>query len=163
VTAGLESLAKQYSPEYPFSFTFMDDDFERLYNTEKTTGALALGFTIIAIIISALGLLALAAYTAERKKKEISIRKTLGATVGGIVRLITGEFARLSIIAALIGCPLAWLLMEQFLAGYAYHVDLTVDVFLLTAVAVVVLSLGTVIFQVTRAAATNPVNSLRSE
>ena len=163
VVAGLESLAKQFAPAYPFNYTFVDDDFEKLYNTEKVTGSLALGFTSIAIIISGLGLLALAAYTAERRRKEISIRKTLGASVGTIVTLMAREFARLSFIAALIGCPVAWYLMGKFLEGYAYHMDLGLDVFIITALAVVVISIVTVIFQVARAAVANPVDALRNE
>jgi putative ABC transport system permease protein len=160
VIAGLEALSKQFAPEYPFVYTFLDEDFERLYNSDKVTGSLAIAFTAIAIVISSLGLLALAAYTAERKKKEISIRKTLGATVGTIVRLMTGEFARLSLLAALVGCPVAWILMQKFLQGYIYHMDLSLDIFLLTTVVVMMFSLLTVIFMVVRAATANPVNSL---
>jgi len=163
VTAALETVAKRFAPEYPFNYTFLDDDFERLYSSEKVTSSLALGFTVIAIIISGLGLLALAAYTAERKRKEISIRKTLGASVGSIVGLMGNEFARLSLIAAVIGCPVAWYLMGKFLEGYAYHMDLTMDIFIVTAVLVVVISVATVIFQVARAAVANPVDALRNE
>lgn len=163
VLAGLESLVRQFSPEYPFNYTFLDADFEKLYNTEKVTGSLAFGFTIIAIIISGLGLLALAAYTAERRKKEISIRKTLGASVGTIVSLMASDFAKLSVIAALVGCPIAWYLMSKFLEGYAYHMDLSIDIFLITGVVVVVISVATVIFQVAKAAVANPVDALRNE
>ena len=163
VIKDLQGLAKQFEPEYPFNYTLLDDDFEKLYNTEKVTGSLAFGFTIIAIIISGLGLLALAAYTAERKRKEISIRKTLGATVGSIVSLMSSEFARLSLIAAIIGCPVAWYLMGKFLEGYQYHMDLSIDIFIVTALVVVVISLATVIFQVARAAIANPVEALRNE
>jgi ABC-type antimicrobial peptide transport system permease subunit len=163
VLGNLETLVRQFSPDYPFTYTFLDEDFERLYNTEKVTGSLALGFTVIAIIISGLGLLALAAYTAERKKKEIGIRKTLGASVGAIVTLMAKDFGRLSLIAALIGCPVAWLLMDKFLEGYAYHMDLTADIFILTAVVVVVISIATVMLQVAKAAIANPVDALRNE
>jgi len=163
VLAGLQQLTKQFAPDYPFAYTFLDQDFEKLYNTEKVTGSLALGFTIIAIIISGLGLLALAAYTAERRKKEISIRKTLGASVTTIVSLMAGDFAKLSMIAAIVGCPIAWWLMGLFLSGYAYHMDLTVDIFLVTAIAVVVISIATVMFQVAKAAVANPVDALRNE
>ncbi|HZY77949.1 MAG TPA: ABC transporter permease [Cyclobacteriaceae bacterium] len=163
VIAGLQDLAKQFAPDYPFAYTFLDQDFERLYNLEKVTGSLALGFTIIAIIISGLGLLALAAYTAERRKKEISIRKTLGASVTTIVSLMASDFAKLSLIAAVVGCPVAWWLMGLFLSGYAYHMDLTVDIFLITAIVVVVISIATVMFQVAKAAVANPVDALRNE
>ena len=163
VVKSLEELSRRFAPEYPFVYTFLDDDFEKLYSTEKVTGSLAFGFTVIAIIISGLGLLALAAYTAERKRKEISIRKTLGASVGSIISLMGREFATLSIIATLIGCPVAWYFMGQFLEGYQYHMDLSIDIFVLTAVIVVAISLATVIFQVARAAVANPVDALRNE
>jgi ABC-type antimicrobial peptide transport system permease subunit len=163
VLAGLEGLVKQFVPEYPFTYTFLDEDFERMYSQEKVTGSLALGFTVIAIIISGLGLLALAAYTAERKRKEISIRKTLGASVGAIVSLMASDFAKLSLVAALVGCPAAWWLMKMFLEGYAYHTDLSIGLFLITAIAVVVISIATVIFQVAKAAIANPVDALRNE
>jgi ABC-type antimicrobial peptide transport system permease subunit len=159
VLSQLEKLAKEFSPDYPFNYTFLDEDFERLYNTERVTGSLAIGFTGIAIIISGLGLLALAAYTAERRRKEISIRKTLGASVGAIVMLMAREFARLSLIAAVVGCPIAWFLMKEFLQGYAYHMDLGVDFFLITAVMVVLISIATLIFKVARAAYANPVDA----
>lgn len=163
VVTGLEKLYKQFAPEYPFNYTFVEDDFERLYNMERATGSLALVFTVITIIISGLGLLALAAYTAERRKKEISIRKTMGASVGGIIQLVAREFAVLALAAAAIGSPFAWWLMSMFLNDFAYHIDLGWGVFLATAVLVVVFALVTVIFQVARAAIANPVDALRNE
>ncbi len=159
----IEAVHKKYVPEYPFAYSFLDDDFERLYNNERVIGSLALGFTVMAIIISALGLLGLAAYTAERKRKEISIRKTMGASVSGIVSMMSKDFIRLSLIAALVGCPVAYLLMKEFLEGYAYHTTLDWGLFITTAVAVLLISLLTVIFQVLRAAFENPVEALRNE
>jgi ABC-type antimicrobial peptide transport system permease subunit len=161
--ATLQEVFRKYSNEFPFQYSFLEDDFEKLYNTEKVTGVLALGFTTMAIIISGLGLLGLAAYTAERRKKEISIRKTLGATVSGIVSMISRDFVKLSIIAAIIGCPVSYLLMEQFLSKYAFHAELNWTVFILTALCVTVISVLTVIFQVIRAAMANPVDALRNE
>jgi putative ABC transport system permease protein len=161
--AYLEKLAKKYNPQYPFTYSFVDEDFEKLYNNEKVAGSLALGFTTMAIIISGLGLLGLAAYTAERKRKEISVRKTLGASVTGIVSMMAKDFLTLSLIAALIGCPVAYYLMQIFLEGYAYHFELGWGLFLLTAVTVLLISLLTVIFQVMKAAIANPVDALRNE
>ena len=117
----------------------------------------------MAIIISALGLLGLAAYTAENKRKEISIRKTMGASVGTIVTMMSTDFVKLSILAALIGCPVAWYLMTKFLEGYAYHTDLGWGLFILTTLCVLMVSLITVIFQVLRAAVANPIDALRNE
>jgi putative ABC transport system permease protein len=159
----IEKVYKKYNSQYPFTYAFLDDDFEKLYNTEKVTGSLALGFTVMAIIISGLGLLGLAAYTAERKRKEISIRKTLGASVSSIVSMMSTDFAKLSLVATIIGCPVAYYLMGKFLEGYAYHTALSWDLFLLTALSVLVISLLTVIVQVTRAAIANPVDALRNE
>jgi ABC-type antimicrobial peptide transport system permease subunit len=161
--AHLESLSRKFNPQYDFTYTFVDEDFEKLYSNEKVTGSLALGFTVMAIIISGLGLLGLAAYTAERKRKEISIRKTMGASVGGIVAMMSTDFVKLSVLAALIGCPAAWFLMTKFLEGYAYHTELGWELFALTAVCVLMISLITVIFQVARAAVANPIDALRNE
>ena len=159
----IEEVHKKYVPEYPFNYAFLDDQFEKLYNNEQVIGSLALGFTIMAIIISALGLLGLAAYTAERKRKEISIRKTMGASVSGIVSKMSTDFIQLSLIAAILGCPIAYYLMGKFLQSYAYHAPLKWDLFIITALIVLFLSLATVIFQVTRAAIANPVDALRNE
>jgi putative ABC transport system permease protein len=161
--AALESVYKKYVPEYPLTYSFLEDDFEKLYNNERVTGSLAIGFTVMAIIISGLGLLGLAAYTAEKRKKEISIRKTLGASVAGIVSMMSVDFIKLSAIAAILGCPIAYLLMKSFLESYAYHPDLTWTTFVVTAIAVLFVSLGTVIYQVTRAALANPIDALKNE
>lgn len=159
----LEKLYKKFNPQYPFTYSFVEDDFEKLYSNEKITGSLALGFTVMAIIISGLGLLGLAAYTAERRRKEISIRKTLGASVAGIVSMMSGDFMKLSIIAAIIGCPAAYYLMQMFLEGYAYHTDLRWELFATTALCVLIISLLTIMFQVIKAAIANPVDALRNE
>jgi putative ABC transport system permease protein len=163
VIAHLEKIYKKYNPAYPFTYNFLEDDFERLYNNEKVMGSLALGFTVMAIIISGLGLVGLAAYTAEKRRKEIGIRKTLGASVTGIVSMISKDFVKLSLVAVVIGCPVAYYFMQEFLAGYAYHADLSWEIFAITAVSVIVMAVFTVIFQVTKAAIANPVDALRSE
>ena len=159
----LETLSKKYNPQYEFAYTFLDDDFEKLYDNEKVTSSLALSFTIMAIVISGLGLLGLAAYTAERKRKEISIRKTMGASVSRIVAMMSADFVKLSFVAALIGCPAAWYLMSKFLEGCAYHTELGWGLFALTVGCVLMISLVTVIFQVAKAAVANPIDALRNE
>ena len=136
--AHLEETYARFNSEYPLEFSFLDDSFDRMYQAEKTIGSLAFSFTVMAIIISGLGLIGLAAYTAERKKKEISVRKTLGASVSGLVTMMCREFVAISLIAAVIGCPIAWYLMDQFLEGYAYHTTLGVAPFLITAGCVLV-------------------------
>jgi len=159
----LDAVYKKFNAGSPFQYTFLEDDFEKLYDNERVTSALALGFTIMAVIISGLGLLGLAAYTAERKKKEIGIRKTLGASVQGIVTMMSKDFVQLSVVAAIIGCPIAYYLMNQFLSGYAYHIDLGWGIFVITVVLITGLTLLTVAFQVLRAAMANPVEALRNQ
>lgn len=159
----VESIYRKYSGDFPFNYTFLEDDFEKLYNNEKVTASLALGFTVMAVIISGLGLLGLAAYTAERRRKEISIRKTLGASVSGLVSMMSKEFVLLSFVAIVIGCPAAYLMSQKFLANYAYHTELSWEIFLLTSILILAVALLTVIFQVARAAMANPVDALRNE
>jgi len=159
----LETVYKKFNAGSPFHYTFLEDDFEKLYDNERVTSSLALGFTVLAVIISGLGLLGLAAYTAERKKKEIGIRKTLGASVQGIVTMMSKDFMQLSIVAAIIGCPIAYYLMQQFLDGYAYHIDLGWGIFIITVALITGLTLITVAFQVLRAAMANPVEALRNQ
>lgn len=162
--AHVESVYRKFVPQFPLSYTFLDEDFARLYTHEQIGASLALGFTLMAIIISALGLVGLAAYTAERRRKEIGIRKTLGAPVVRIVTMISADFAKLSLIAILIGCPVAYWLMESLvLSRYAYRTDFSWVLFLTTAGLAFLISLLTVIFQVVRAAMANPVDALRSE
>jgi ABC-type antimicrobial peptide transport system permease subunit len=159
----LQSLYSKYESEYPFDFTFMDDDFEKLYSNEKVIGSLAIGFTSIAIIISGLGLIGLAAYTAERRRKEIGIRKSMGASVTSLISHLSSEFVKLSVIASIIGCPIAYFAAERFLQTYSYRTPLEWSIFIVTALSIILISLVIVIYQVMKAAQTNPVDSLRNE
>jgi len=159
----IEAVYKKFSPEYPFDFTFLDDDFEKLYNNEKIAGRLSLIFTSMAVIISGLGLIGLAAYTAEKRKKEIGIRKTMGAAVVSIVALISRDFIRLCVIAIMIGCPIAYYLMDNFLGGFAYHTTVSYSAFIYSILLILLFTLSVVITQVTRAAMVNPVDVLRNE
>lgn len=163
VMTQIESTFKKFSPEYPFDYSFLDDDFERQYNNEKVAGRLSLTFTLIAIIISGLGLIGLAAYTAEKRKKEIGIRKTLGAAVTSIVTLIAKDFVRLCLIAIIIGSPIVYYLMNNFLNGFAYHTNIGLGVFIYTIGIILLFTLSVVITQVARAAMVNPVEVLRNE
>ena len=124
---------------------------------------LALSFTIIAVVVSCLGLFGLAAFTAERRMKEMGVRKVLGASVLNLLVLLCSDFARLVTLALFVAFPAAWYLSQQYLAGYAFHAELTVWVFLFPALGVLLLTLFTVGYQSARAAAANPVESLRSE
>jgi ABC-type antimicrobial peptide transport system permease subunit len=120
-------------------------------------------FAAIAIIISCLGLFGLAAFTAQKRQKEIGIRKVVGASVANIAFVLSGDFLKLVLLALLIAFPIAWLVMNSWLQGFAYRVNIHADVFLTAAAAVVLITAITVSFQAIKAALANPVKSLRSE
>lgn len=159
----VEQLWKKMAPGQPFNYRFMDEDFNEVYRNEQRVGQVFITFAAISVIIGCLGLFGLSAYTAERRKKEIGVRKVLGASVANIVTLLSKEFLRLIIIAILIGTPIAWFGMNQWLNDFAYHVDLAWWMFLAAGALAVTIALLTVSFQSIKAALTNPVKSLRSE
>ena len=150
-------------PGYPFDYSFLDEDFDRMYRTEERMGALLKYFAIIAIFIACLGLLGLASFTAEQRTKEIGIRKTMGATVSRIVILLSTEFSVLVIISIFIASPVAWYFMRQWLQDYAYRTSLSWWVFALAAVLALLIALFTVSFQAIKAALTNPADALKCE
>jgi putative ABC transport system permease protein len=159
----IEAKWKSMANGVPFSYTFMDDDFNRLYQSEKQTGQLFISFAVFAIFIACLGLLGLVTYAAEQRMKEIGIRKVLGARVGGIVGLLSKDFALLIGIAALIAFPIAWWAMYTWLKGFAYRTGISWWIFLVAGVSALAIALLTVSVQTIRAAVANPVKSLRSE
>ncbi|MCE6992672.1 ABC transporter permease [Dyadobacter sp. CY323] len=159
----VEQLWKKMAPAQPFSYRFMDEDFNEVYRSEQRVGQIFITFAAISIIIGCLGLFGLSAYTAERRTKEIGVRKVLGASVTNIVTLLSKEFLRLIIIAILIGIPIAWFGMNQWLNDFAYHVDLAWWMFLAAGGIAITIALLTVSFQSIKAALMNPMKSLRSE
>ncbi|KAA5542852.1 ABC transporter permease [Adhaeribacter rhizoryzae] len=161
--ASLENLTKRFNPNYPFNYRFLDEDFEQMYRSEAVIGKLANYFAGIAIVISCLGLFGLALFTAEQRTKEIGIRKVLGASVSGIVAMLSKDFLKLVLIANLIAWPLGWYLMHNWLQNYAFRADMGWWIFVLAGGATLLIALLTVSFQAVRAALTNPVQSLRSE
>ncbi|CAA9233269.1 MAG: Acidobacterial duplicated orphan permease (function unknown) [uncultured Cytophagales bacterium] len=163
VLAALEQLHRQYAPEDVFEYKFMDQAFEQLYQSDVMRGKLASGFAFIAVFISCLGLFGLAAFTAEKRTKEIGIRKVLGANVAGIVALLSRSFLKPVLLAILIASPLAWYLMNQWLENFAQKTPIDWGVFALAGGAALLVALFTVSFQSIRAALANPVKSLRSE
>jgi putative ABC transport system permease protein len=158
-----ESVWNQYNPGNPFSYTFLDDTFESLYKSEQQTGTLFDVFAAIAILISCLGLLGLAAYTAQVRTREIGVRKVLGASVTGIIRILAGDFIQLVFIAILIAVPIAWLAMDRWLEDFAYRTHIRWTVFLLSGLMAIIIALVTISFQSVKAALANPVKSLRNE
>lgn len=150
-------------PGVPFEYRFLDDDFQAQYVAEKRVAVLSQYFGALAILISCLGLYGLAAFTAERRFKEIGIRKVLGASVRGVVLLLSADFLRLILIAVLIAFPLAWWVSNRWLSGFAYRTSIGVGVFLLAGAATLLITIVTISFQAVRAAMANPVKGLRLE
>jgi ABC-type antimicrobial peptide transport system permease subunit len=161
--AQAEAIVKTANPGYPFEYKFVDDEFGRLFKTETLIEGLAGVFAMLAIFISCLGLFGLSAYMAERRIKEIGIRKTLGAGITGITALLSKDFLKLVFIATIIAFPLAWWYMYTWLQNYAYHVDINWGVFIAAGAAAMFIAVVTISFQTIKAAVMNPVKSLRSE
>ena len=152
-----------YNPGFPFTYHFLDEDYQRQYDTEVRVATLAKYFSGLAILISCLGLFGLAAFTAQRRQKEIGIRKVVGASVGRIAVMLSTEFLRLVIIAIVIAFPLSWWAMSEWLQGFAYRIDIGAIVFLEAAIGVTLITVLTIGYQAIRAALANPVKTLRSE
>lgn len=161
--AYIRKTQAKYDPEYPFEYSILNDEFNKEYRTEEIVGKLSLSFTIIAILISCLGLFGLASFTAARRTKELGIRKVMGASVVNLIIMLCSDFTRLVAIGLIIGCPVAWYLAAEYLSGYAFHAELNVWIFVVTMVSVMSIAIVTVVYQSIRAAMTNPVNSLRNE
>lgn len=156
-------IVKADNPGYPFEYQFIDDDFNQQFKTETLTGTLAGVFAGLAIFISCLGLFGLAAYTAERRIKEIGIRKVLGASVAGLTGLLSKDFLQLVGMSCLIAFPVAWWALNHWLQSYQYRVSIHWWVFASAGVMAIVIALVTVSFQAIKAALMNPVKSLRGE
>lgn len=161
--AKLGAVLKKFNPAYPFEYTFLDDAFNQLFTGEMLVGKLSRIFALLAIIISCLGLFGLSAYTAERRTKEIGIRKVLGASVASITNLLSKEFVLLVLISSLIAFPVAWWAMTNWLQQYTYRIGVNWWVFLAAGASALIIALATISFQSIKAALMNPVKSLRTE
>ncbi len=161
--AKIEGVFKKYNPGSPFDYKFNDDDYAAKFNDEQRVGNLAMFFTILAIFISCLGLLGLASFVAEQRKKEIGVRKVLGASTFNLWQMLSKEFALLVAISCLISIPLAWYYLNSWLNNYQYRTDISWWVFILSCFGALFITLLTVSFQAIRAALANPVKSLRTE
>jgi len=159
----IQSKWKSFMPDNPFEYSFLDQEFDSLYTSDQTVGKVFSVFTFLSLAVACLGLLGLAMFTAERRTKEIGIRKVLGASVQSVVSMLSKDFLKLVIIASVIAFPLAWYAMNQWLQSFAYPTEVSWWVFALAAVATTVIALLTVSFQAIKAALANPVDSLRSE
>ena len=161
--AVMENVMRTYNPAFPFEYEFVDDSFNSRFKSENMMGSLSQVFAILAIIISCMGLFGLSAYTAEQRKKEIGVRKVLGSSVTGIVKLLSKDFLSLVLIALLVAGPLAWWAMKNWLQGFAYRIEINPWVFALAGLVAIGIALLTVSFQAVKAALANPVKNLRTE
>ena len=151
------------APGQPFQYSFLDEDFSRMYDNEQRLGKTFGVFAGLAIIIACLGLFALTAFTAEQRTKEIGIRKVLGASVSSIVLLLSKEFGKLIIIAFLLASPLAWFAVNWWLKNYTFKVEIGILVYVMAGGFAFLIAWLTMGYQSIKAATSNPVQSLRSE
>jgi putative ABC transport system permease protein len=161
--ADIEKQWKTFAPNAPFDSFLMDERLEAQYKAERQIGKIFTIFTSLAIFIACLGLFGLAAFTTEQRAKEIGIRKVLGASAFGVVHLLSRNFLKLVLLANIIAWPVAWLLMDYWLRDFVYRISIEPWVFLLAGLAAVVIALLTIVYQATKAAHVNPIESLRSE
>ena len=154
---------EKINPEQPFEYQFLDDHFAELYRADQAVSKVVGILAGLAILISCLGLFGLASYAAEKRVKEIGIRKVLGASVPNITALLSKDFIRLVFVSNLIAWPIAWFSVNRWLQDFAYRIPVSWWVFILAGVIALLIALVTVSFQAIRAAITNPVKSLRTE
>jgi putative ABC transport system permease protein len=151
------------NPNEPFEYSFLDDDFQKNYETENRQAAMVGWFTTIAILISCLGLLGLATFSAEQRTKEIGIRKVLGASVASVVMLLSKDFLKLVLVALVIAAPVGWYFLNMWLQEFAYRINIGWWVFAVAGLFAVVIAFITISFQAVKAAVANPTKNLRTE
>jgi putative ABC transport system permease protein len=161
--AKAEKIFKQYNPQYPFEYYFVDDSYNTKFRAQQQQGTIGLLFAGLTIFISCLGLFGLASYMAESRTREIGIRKVLGASTAGITALMARDFVKLVLIAVLIASPIAWFAMNSWLQEFSYRAPIGAWIFLASGLLAVAIALITVSYQAIKAALANPVKSLRSE
>ena len=159
----LETIFKAVAPNAALNYSFLDNNLQNLYVRERRAAKVGIIFSVLAIFIACLGLFGLAAFVGEQRKKEIGIRKVLGASIIGITQMLSKDFVKLVFIAMLIAFPIAYWLMDRWLSNFAFHIDMSYSVFVIAGISALVIALVTVSFQSVRSALSNPVKSLRSE
>lgn len=161
--AHMESVWNEIIPEREFEYQFLDDHFTELYRADRTVNAIVGMLTILSILISCLGLFGLATFSTEQRVKEIGIRKVLGASVGGVVAILSKDFIKLVLLSLLVAIPISWYVVDQWIQDFAFRINLDWWVFAVAGVLAIVVALATVSFQAIKAALMNPVKSLKSE
>jgi putative ABC transport system permease protein len=163
ILSKIKAVMIKNNPAYPFQYRFVDDQFNEMFLSEQLIGKLARVFASLAILISCLGLFGLSAYTAERRTREIGIRKVLGANIAGITLLLSKDFVKLVIVSALLSFPAAWWLMTGWLQNYTYRISISWWIFIIAGLLALCIAILTISIQSIRAALMNPVRSLRTE
>lgn len=163
VIRNIENEWKKMAPGEAFSYSFLNDDFNSMYHSEQKVGKICIAFAILAVFIACLGLLGLATYAAEQRTKEIGIRKVLGASIGNIAGMLSKDFVKLVVIAAVITFPVAWWAMHRWLQDFAFRITINWWIFLVAGLIALFIALLTVSFQSIKAALSNPIKSLRTE
>ena len=163
VIASIEDIWKKQAPGQPFNYRFMDDAFNTTYNTEHRLGSIFIIFTVLSIFIACLGLFGLASFNAQKRTKEIGVRKVLGASVKQITYGLTTDFLKLVAIATVIALPLGWYFMNIWLEDFSYRIDINWQILAFSAFLVIGIAILTVSYQSIKAAIANPVKSLRTE
>lgn len=161
--SSLEEIYKDFSPNTPFTYHFLDEQFQATYERENVVGRLAIGLTALAVLIACLGLLGLTTFAAHQRLKEISIRKTLGANVPSLLLLLSKDFMVLVLLALIVALPVSYLLMRQWLNNFAYHITIDLGIFLLAAGGLIGITLLTISWETLKVAIVNPAKILRSE
>jgi len=160
---GIAAAWRQVNPAFPFSYKFFTDEYEQLFRDDEEFSAILIRFTFIAIVIACLGLYGLSSFSADRKRKEIGIRKVLGAAAGSLLKVVLSEYVALIAVANLLAWAIAWAVMSRWLAGFVYHTALPLSSFVLATTGTAVLALVTVGREIVRVMQSRPVNSLRYE
>ncbi len=163
VLAGIDGTWNEFTKDTPLRYYYLDQNLKEFYDAEKTSGDMFTIFTTLAIMIACIGLFGLAAYTAGQKRKEIGVRKVMGASIFNIVFLLSKDFTKLILIAVLVAVPLAWWGMDKWLDNFAYRIDIGIWTFVVAAFTAVVIGWLTVSYQSLTAASVNPIKSLRTE
>ncbi|MEP7373283.1 MAG: ABC transporter permease [Chitinophagaceae bacterium] len=161
--AQIKAKWEKLAPSQPFSYSFLDEEFNKQYRTEQRTGNISLIFSVLAILIACLGLFGLVTYAAEQRIKEIGIRKVLGAAIPDIISMLSKDFIKLILISVCIASPVAWWIMNNWLQDFAYRINISWWIFVATGLVALMIALITTVFQTIKAAIANPVKSLRTE
>lgn len=162
-TKAVEEVFKKFAPERPFDYTFLEDELQRLYNTEKRTSIIFQFLSSMALVVSCMGLLGIVMFVTEQRQKELAIRKVMGASVPTLLLQLSSEYLLLVLLAFCMAAPVSYYLMDKWLDNFAYRIDLPVGIFIVTGCIVLLITWLTVLYHTYQSATCNPIRSLRSE